>query len=96
MIKREATKKLSRIRTMLIYSHMVAYTDDSLDDEEFLILDDFYESVNPPYKYWNFDLFCFDSFEYLYVQQPNRLSKILRVWQLNFLTNYPWKDLSKL
>ena len=90
MIKREATKKLSRIRTMLIYSHMVAYTDDSLDDEEFLILDDFCESVNPPYKYWNFDLFCFDSFEYLYVQQPNRLSKILRVWQLNFLTNYPW------
>ena len=40
MIKREATKKLSRIRTMLIYSHMVAYTDDSLDDEEFLILVD--------------------------------------------------------
>ena len=46
---------------------VVAYADDSLDDEEFLILYDFYESVNPLYKYWNFDLFCFDSFECLYV-----------------------------
>ena len=38
---------------------VVAYADDSLDDEEFLILYDFYESVNPLYKYLNFDLFCF-------------------------------------
>ena len=68
---------------------VVAYADDSLDDEEFLILYDFYESVNPLYKYWNFDLFCFNSFECLYVQQPNRVSKILHVWQLNFFTNYP-------
>ena len=30
---------------------VVAYADDSLDDEEFLILYDFYESVNPLYKY---------------------------------------------
>ena len=74
---------------------VVAYADDSLDDEEFLILYDFYESVNPLYKYWNFDLFCFDSFECLYVQQTNRVSKILRVWQLTFFTNYPWKDHSK-
>ena len=74
---------------------VVAYADDSLDDEEFLILYDFYESVNPLYKYWNFDLFCFDSFECLYVQQLKRVSKILRAWQLNFFTNYPWKDLSK-
>ena len=74
---------------------VVAYADDSLDDEEFLILYEFYESVNSLYKYWNFDLFCFDSFECLYVQQLNRVSKILRVWQLNFFTNYPWKDLSK-
>ena len=41
---------------------VVAYADDSLDDKEFLILYDFYESVNSLYKYWNFDLFCFDSF----------------------------------
>ena len=74
---------------------VVAYADDSLDDEEFFILYDFYESVNPLYKYLNFDLFCLDSFECLYVQQLNRVSKILRVWQLNFFTNYPWKDLSK-
>ena len=74
---------------------VVAYADDSLDGEEFLILCNFYESVNPLYKYWNFDLFCFNSFECLYVQQPNRVSKILHVWQLNFFTNYPWKDLSK-
>ena len=74
---------------------VVAYADDSLNYEEFLILYDFYESVNPLYEYWNFDLFCFDSFECLYIQQPNRVSKILRVWQLTFFTNYPWKDLSK-
>ena len=56
---------------------VVAYADDSLDDEEFFILYDFYESVNPLYKYLNFDLFCFDSFECLYVQQLNKVSKIL-------------------
>ena len=31
-----------------------------------------------------FDPFCLDSFKCLYVQQPNRVSKILCVWQLNF------------
>ena len=30
---------------------VVAYADDSLDDKEFLILYDFYESVNPLYIY---------------------------------------------
>ena len=59
---------------------VVAYTDNSLDEEEFLILYDFYESVNPLYPYWNFDPFCLDSFECHYVQQPNRVSKVLRVW----------------
>ena len=60
---------------------VVAYADDSSDDEGFLILYDFYESVNPLYSYWNFDPFCLDSFECLYVQQPNRVFKILCVWQ---------------
>ena len=69
---------------------VVAYTDNSLDDEEFLILYDFYESVNPLYPYWNFDPFY--TFECHYVQQPNRVSKILRVWLYNFL-NFAWKDL---
>ena len=50
---------------------VVAYADDSLDDEELLILYDFYVSVNTLYIYiyiyiyWNFDPFCFDSFECL-------------------------------
>ena len=30
---------------------VVAYADDSLDGEEFLILYDFYESANPLYPY---------------------------------------------
>ena len=42
-----------------------------------------------------FDPFCLDLFKCLYVQQPNRVSKILRVCQLNFFTNFAWKDLSK-
>ena len=46
---------------------VVAYADDSLDDEEFLSLYNFYESVNPLYPYWNFDPFCLDSFEGLLV-----------------------------
>ena len=54
---------------------VVAYADDSQDDEEFLILYDCYESVNPLYKYLNFDLFCFDSFECLFVQQLIRFLK---------------------
>ena len=48
---------------------VVAYANDSLDDEELLILYDFYVSVNTLYIYiyiyWNFDPFCFDSFECL-------------------------------
>ena len=74
---------------------VVTYADDSLDGEGFLIVDDFYKSVDLLYPCWNFDLFCLDSFECLYVQQPNRVSKILLVWQLNFFTNFPWRDLSK-
>ena len=53
---------------------VVAFADDSPDD------DDFFKSVNPLYPHWKFDPFCLDSFECLYVQQPNRVSKILRVW----------------
>ena len=39
---------------------LVAYGDGFLDDEEFLFLYDFYESVNPSYPYWDFDTFCLD------------------------------------
>ena len=46
---------------------VVAYADDSLDDEEFLSLYNFYESVNPLYPYRNFDPLCLDSFECLLV-----------------------------
>ena len=42
---------------------VIAHADDSLDDEDFLILHDFYEPVNPLYPYWNFDPFCLDSFD---------------------------------
>ena len=36
---------------------LVAYGDGFLDDEEFLFLYDYYESVNPSYPYWDFDTF---------------------------------------
>ena len=34
---------------------VVAFGDDSLDNEEFLIRYDFHESFNPLYPYWNLD-----------------------------------------
>ena len=37
-----------------------AVADGFLHDEEFIIVYDYYQPVNPPFPYWNFDPFCFD------------------------------------
>ena len=37
-----------------------AFADGFLHDEEFIIVYDYYQPVNPPFPYWNFDPFCFD------------------------------------
>lgn len=38
-----------------------AFAEDIIDEEEFLILNNEYESCNPLYPYWEFDKFCLDS-----------------------------------
>ena len=42
---------------------VITYADGFLNDEEFLILYDYYEPANPPFPYWNFDPFCLDAFD---------------------------------
>ena len=42
---------------------VIAYADGFLDDEEFMILYDYYQPVNPSFPYWNFDPFCLDVFD---------------------------------
>ena len=37
---------------------LIAYADGFLDDEEFIVLYDYYQPVNPSFPYWNFDPFC--------------------------------------
>lgn len=39
------------VRNVLV----IAYADGFLDDEEFMILYDYYQPVNPSFPYWNFD-----------------------------------------
>ena len=54
---------------------LVAYSDGFLDDEEFLFLYDFYESVIPSYPYWDFDTFCLDSFHSCKCEAHFRVAK---------------------
>ena len=42
---------------------LIAFADGFLDDEEFIILYDYYQPVNPPFPDWNFDPFCLDVFD---------------------------------
>ena len=42
---------------------LIAYADGFLDDEEFIVLYDYYQPVNPSFPYWNFDPFCLDVFD---------------------------------
>ena len=41
---------------------VIAFADGFIDDEEFMILYDYYQPVNPSFPYWNFDPFCLDVF----------------------------------
>ena len=41
---------------------VIAFADGYLNEEEFSILYDYYQSVNPLYPYWEFDSFCIDNF----------------------------------
>ena len=54
---------------------LVASGDGFLDDEEFLFLYDYYESVNPSYPYWDFDTFCLDSFNSCECEAHFRVAK---------------------
>ena len=42
---------------------LIAFADGFLDDEEFIILYDYYQPVNPPFPDWNFDPFSLDVFD---------------------------------
>ena len=37
---------------------LIGHADGFLDDEEFIVLYDYYQPVNPSFPYWNFDPFC--------------------------------------
>ena len=39
---------------------LIAYGDGFLDDEEFIVLYDYYQPVNLSFPFWNFDPFCLD------------------------------------
>ena len=44
-------------------SLVISFAEGSISVEEFLILYHEYESVNPLYPYWEFELFCVDSLD---------------------------------
>jgi len=54
---------------------VIAYADGFLDDEEFLILYDYYQPANPPFPYWNFDPFCLDAFDSCECEAHFRVTK---------------------
>ena len=56
----EKEMSLEDVRNALL----IAYDDSFLDDEEFIILYDYYQHVNPAFPYWNFDPFCLDVFDF--------------------------------
>ena len=58
------------VRSVLV----LAYADGYLDDEEFMILYDYYQPVNLSFPYWNFDPFC-SNFRLLRVRAHFRVAK---------------------
>ena len=54
---------------------LTAFADDFLDDEEFIILYDYYKPVNPPFPDWNFDPLCFDVFDSCECEAHFRVAK---------------------
>ena len=54
---------------------VIAYADGFLDDEEFLILYDYYQPANPPFPYWNCDPFCLDAFDSCECEAHFRVTK---------------------
>ena len=54
---------------------LIAYVDGFLDDEEFIVLYDYYQPVNPSFPYWNFDPFCLDVFDSCECEAHFRVAK---------------------
>ena len=54
---------------------LIAYADGFLDDEEFIVLYDYYQPVNPSFPYWNFDPFCLDVFDSCECEAHFRVAK---------------------
>ena len=44
-------------------ARLIAFADSFLDEEDFIILYDYYQPVTPPFPYWNVDPFCLDVFD---------------------------------
>ena len=54
---------------------LIAYADGFPDDEEFIVLYDYYQPVNPSFPYWNFDPFCLDVFDSCECEAHFRVAK---------------------
>ena len=54
---------------------LIAYVDGFPDDEEFIVLYDYYQPVNPSFPYWNVDLFCLDVFDSCECEAHFRVAK---------------------
>ena len=52
-----------------------AFADAFLDDEEFIILYDYYQPVNPPFPDWDFNPFCSDVFDSCECEAHFRVAK---------------------
>ena len=52
-----------------------AFADGFLDDEEFIILYDYYQPVNPPFPDWDFNPFCSDVFDSCECEAHFRVAK---------------------
>ena len=56
-------------------SLVISFAEGSITEEEFLYLNEEYESVNPCYPYWEFEPFCLDSFDSSECKSEFRLEK---------------------
>lgn len=54
---------------------VIAYASGFLDDEEFMILYDYYQPFNPLFRYWNFDPFRLDVFDSCKCEAHFRVAK---------------------
>ncbi|XP_066030312.1 uncharacterized protein [Pocillopora verrucosa] len=54
---------------------LIAYADGFLDDEEIIVLYDYYQPVNPSFPYWNSDPFCLDVFDSCECEAHFRVAK---------------------